>query len=158
MFSTCETKASSLRSSFNGIRRLAASGMVIREGLRCGGGRRQGGTNEREGYGDEGVKSGYVTPACLVVASSTINMCLIVFIWDGIRCVCKYRSRVGDCRSENELFREIGICWLSNVNVTGIREAPLKFMLGAFGHCPFSFCPPPPHSNGHSGALFSGPI
>ena len=25
-----------------------------------------------------------------------------------------------------------------------VREAPLKFMLGAFGHCPFSFCPPPP--------------
>ena len=39
-----------------------------------------------------------------------------------------------------------------------VREAPLKFMLGAFGHCPFSFCTPPPHSNGHSGALFSGPI
>ena len=54
MSSTFETKSSSLRSSFNGIRRLAASGMVTREGLRCGGGRRQGGTNEREGYGDEG--------------------------------------------------------------------------------------------------------
>ena len=25
-----------------------------------------------------------------------------------------------------------------------IREAPLKFTRGAFGHCPFSFCTPPP--------------
>ena len=25
-----------------------------------------------------------------------------------------------------------------------LREAPLKFMLGAFGHCPFSFCTPRP--------------
>ena len=42
--------------------------------------------------------------------------------------------------------------------IVEIREAPLKFMSWAFGHCPFSFCTPPPHSNGHSGALFSGPI
>ena len=34
-----------------------------------------------------------------------------------------------------------------------IREAILKFILEAFGHCPNSFCPPPPHSNGHSGVL-----
>ena len=35
-----------------------------------------------------------------------------------------------------------------------LREAPLKFTRGAFGHCPFSFCTTPPHSNGHSGALY----
>ena len=34
-----------------------------------------------------------------------------------------------------------------------LREAPLKFVLGAFGHCPNSFCTTPPHSNWHSGAL-----
>ena len=36
-----------------------------------------------------------------------------------------------------------------------IREAPPKIAQKAFGHCPYSFCTPPPHSNGHSGALFS---
>ena len=36
-----------------------------------------------------------------------------------------------------------------------VREAPFKKTQKAFGHCPYSFCTPPPHSNGHSGALFS---
>ena len=34
-----------------------------------------------------------------------------------------------------------------------VREALLNYMLEAFGHCPNSFCTPPPHANGHSGAL-----
>ena len=29
---------------------------------------------------------------------------------------------------------------------TTLREAPLKFTQGAFGHCPFSFCIPPPRT------------
>ena len=37
-----------------------------------------------------------------------------------------------------------------------LREAPPKKIPKAFGHCPFSNCPPPPHSNGHSGALHFG--
>ena len=39
-----------------------------------------------------------------------------------------------------------------------LREAFLKFTRGAFGHCPFSFCTPPPALKRHSGALFSGLI
>ena len=43
----------------------------------------------------------------------------------------------------------------SKVIVMLVREAPPKIAQKAFGHCPYSFCIPPPHSNGHSGALFS---
>merc|ERR1712110_951339 len=35
-----------------------------------------------------------------------------------------------------------------------IREAPFNLSPPLFGHCPNSNCTPPPHSNGHSGALF----
>ena len=36
-----------------------------------------------------------------------------------------------------------------------VREAPLHLASPLFGHCPYSDYTPPPHSNGHSGALFS---
>ena len=39
-----------------------------------------------------------------------------------------------------------------------IREAPFNLLTPPFGHCPNSIYTPPTHSNGHSGALFSGPI
>ena len=35
-----------------------------------------------------------------------------------------------------------------------IREAPTKKVPLLFGHCPNCDCPPPPHSTGHSGALY----
>ena len=35
-----------------------------------------------------------------------------------------------------------------------IREAPFNKSPPLFGHCPNSIYTPPPHSNGHSGALF----
>ena len=35
-----------------------------------------------------------------------------------------------------------------------IREAPIQLAAPLFGHCPNSNYTPPPHSNGHSGALF----
>ena len=35
-----------------------------------------------------------------------------------------------------------------------VREAPFNLSPPLFGHCPNSNYPPPPHSNGHSGALF----
>ena len=38
---------------------------------------------------------------------------------------------------------------------TLIREAPFNLSPPLFGHCPNSNYTPPPHSNGHSGALFS---
>ena len=38
--------------------------------------------------------------------------------------------------------------------VSGVREAPIGLAAPLFGHCPNSDYPPPPHSNGHSGALF----
>ena len=37
-----------------------------------------------------------------------------------------------------------------------VREAFLKFMLGAFGHCPFSFCTPPRTQTGTLGHFFPG--
>ena len=36
---------------------------------------------------------------------------------------------------------------------TGLREAPIRLAAPLFGHCPNSDYTPP-HSNGHSGALF----
>ena len=41
--------------------------------------------------------------------------------------------------------------------MTCLKEAPLKFTQGHLGIALLAFAPPP-HSNGHSGALFSGPI
>ena len=35
-----------------------------------------------------------------------------------------------------------------------LREAPFNKSPPLFGHCPNSIYTPPPHSNGHSGALF----
>ena len=35
-----------------------------------------------------------------------------------------------------------------------LREAPTKMSPLLFGHCPNCDCTPPPHSNGHSGALY----
>ena len=35
-----------------------------------------------------------------------------------------------------------------------VREAPFNLSPPLFGHCPNSNYTPPPHSNGHSGALF----
>ena len=42
------------------------------------------------------------------------------------------------------------------INLSILREAPRRLALHLFGHCPNSDYtpPPPPHSNGHSGALF----
>ena len=40
-----------------------------------------------------------------------------------------------------------------------IREDPNGLTPPPFGHCPNSdWTPPPPHSTGHSGALFFGPF
>ena len=37
---------------------------------------------------------------------------------------------------------------------SSLREAPFNLSPPLCGHCPNSNYPPPPHSNGHSGALF----
>ena len=38
------------------------------------------------------------------------------------------------------------------------KGSPFLISAHFFGHCPNSNYSPPPHSNGHSGALFSGAI
>ena len=48
-------------------------------------------------------------------------------------------------------------CWSLEkyIQAVEVREAPFHKMPPLFGHCPNSnYTPPPPHSNGHSGALF----
>ena len=42
------------------------------------------------------------------------------------------------------------------INLSILREAPRRLALHLFGHCPNSDYTPPPHPNGHSGALFFG--
>ena len=52
----------------------------------------------------------------------------------------------------------LGFTWFTRFRLVGlpVKEAPFKLTQALFGHCTNSFCiPPSPHSNGHSGALFS---
>ena len=45
-----------------------------------------------------------------------------------------------------------------NVLGKNVREDPFALTPPTFGHCPNSDWTPPPHSTGHSGALFVGPF
>ena len=60
-----------------------------------------------------------------------------------------------------KIFYEKSVCQLRQELQClswSIREAPFNLLTPPCGHCPNSIYTPPPHSNGHSGALFSGAI
>ena len=61
-----------------------------------------------------------------------------------------YRNMYWESLCYHMLYYYVTIFWL--------REAPFNKVPPLCGHCQNSNYTPPPHSNGHSGALFSGAI